>query len=417
MSVYSRIFNKQYQNLMHPGRRLRFDLINPLCILILCGIGVLFIYSAQYSYGGGNWKRQIFWMILGMGVYTALSHADYKVLLRYAHFIYLGGLVGLLLATKFSPISHEDMGARRWINLGFTNIQPTEGAKIGTLIMVASILARSRIGSVRDSMVVLLRVAVVFLVPMLLIFLQPDLGSSLVFPPMIFALLYVSRLSEKFFLSAIALFAVAVTVVGLDIYGYSQHLEKLREAKQTGAPAIAEEYHSLLPIHDYQRNRILTFVAPDVVDPTGTGASWNANQAKISAATGGVTGKGLFKGTQAQLGYLPQAVAHNDFIFSVIAEETGFLGSAFVVGLFCLMVANGIRIAGHARDRFGMQLAIGVSVLFLVHFFINIGMTIGITPITGLPLPFLSYGGSFVLSCFILQGLVQSVYRHRKDFT
>jgi rod shape determining protein RodA len=177
------------------------------------------------------------------------------------------------------------------------------------------------------------------------------------------------------------------------------------------------DYQSLLPIHNYQRNRILTFVAPDVVDPSGTGASWNANQAKISAATGGLSGKGLFKGTQAQLGYLPQAVAHNDFIFSVIAEETGFLGSAFIVGLFCLMVANGIRIAGLARDRFGMQLAIGVSILFLVHFFINIGMTIGITPITGLPLPFLSYGGSFVLSCFILQGLVQSVYRYRKDFS
>ena len=234
---------------------------------------------------------------------------------------------------------------------------------------------------------------------------------------MIFALLYVSRLSAKFFMSAFALFALAVGVLAVDIYGYSQHLEALRSGDSTENTTLSEEYHSLLPIHDYQRNRILTFVAPDVVDPGGTGASWNAKQANISAATGGVTGKGLFKGTQAQLGYLPQAVAHNDFIFSVIAEETGFLGSAFVVGLFCLMVANGIRIAGLARDRFGMQLAIGVSVLFLVHFFINIGMTIGITPITGLPLPFLSYGGSFVLSCFILQGLVQSVYRHRKDHT
>lgn len=249
-----------------------------------------------------------------------------------------------------------------------------------------------------------------------LIFLQPDLGSSLVFPPMIFALLYVSRLSEKFFLSAFALFAVAVTAVGIDIYGYSKHLEKARQAEAAGNREVIEDYQSLLPIRDYQRNRILTFVAPEVVDPSGTGASWNAKQAKISAATGGATGKGLFKGTQAQLGYLPQAVAHNDFIFSVIAEETGFLGSAFVVGLFSLMVANGIRIAGLAKDRFGMQLTIGVSVLFLVHFFINIGMTIGITPITGLPLPFLSYGGSFVLSCFILQGLVQSVYRYRKDY-
>jgi len=417
MSVHRRIFNKQYQSLMYPGSRLRFDLINPLCILMLCAIGILFIYSAQYSYGGGHWKRQLFWVVIGMGTYSFISAINYKIYLEYAHFIYIAGIVGLLLATKFSPISYEDMGARRWVNLGFTNIQPTEGAKIGTLIMVASILARSEIGSVRDSIMVLLQVLVVFLIPMLLIFLQPDLGSSLVFPPMIIALLYVSRLSEKFFLSAFALFAVAVTVVGIDIYGYSQHLEKLRHAENSETAAVVEGYQSLLPIRNYQRNRILTFVAPDVVDPSGTGASWNANQAKISAATGGATGKGLFKGTQAQLGYLPQAVAHNDFIFSVIAEETGFLGSAFIVGLFCLMVANGIRIAGLARDRFGMQLAIGVSVLFLVHFFINIGMTIGITPITGLPLPFLSYGGSFVLSCFILQGLVQSVYRYRKDYT
>lgn len=402
---------------MHPDDRRRIDWISPLCILLLCAISILFIYSAQYSYGGGDWKKQLFWVGLGLGTYSVISLINYKIFLGYAHFIYGAGICGLLLATRLSPISVEMMGARRWVDVGITIVQPTEGAKIGTLIMVASILARSELGTVRDSLLVLAKVAVVFLIPMLLIFLQPDLGSSLVFPPMIFALLYVSRLSEKFFVSAFALFAVAVSVVGLDIYAYSQHLEEVRAIERTGTTTLSEEYHSLLPIHNYQRNRILTFVAPDVVDPEGTGASWNAKQAKISAATGGVVGKGLFKGTQAQLGYLPQAVAHNDFIFSVIAEETGFLGSAFVVGLFCLMVANGIRIAGLARDRFGMQLAIGVSVLFLVHFFINIGMTIGITPITGLPLPFLSYGGSFVLSCFILQGLVQSVYRYRKDYT
>jgi rod shape determining protein RodA len=403
--------------MMQPDDHRRVDWINPLCILLLCAISVLFIYSAQYTHDGGDWKKQLFWISMGLGIYSLISLINYKIFLGYAHFIYIAGICGLLLATKLSPISVEMMGARRWIDVGITIVQPTEGAKIGTLVMIASILARSELGSVRDSLLVLTKVAVVFLIPMLLIFLQPDLGSSLVFPPMIFALLYVSRLSEKFFVSAFALFAVAVSIVGVDIYAYSQHLEKVRAAELNGTQSLSEEYHSLLPIHNYQRNRILTFVAPDVVDPEGTGASWNAKQAKISAATGGLAGKGLFKGTQAQLGYLPQAVAHNDFIFSVIAEETGFLGSAFVVGLFCLMVANGIRIAGLARDRFGMQLAIGVSVLFLVHFFINIGMTIGITPITGLPLPFLSYGGSFVLSCFILQGFVQSVYRYRKDYT
>jgi rod shape determining protein RodA len=395
----------------------RVDWVSPCCILLLCAVSILFIYSAQYTHGGGDWKKQLFWVTLGLGTYSIVSLINYKIFLGYAHFIYAAGICGLLLATKFSPISVEMMGARRWVDTGITIVQPTEGAKIGTLIMAASILARSEIGTVRNSLLVLTKVALVFLIPMLLIFLQPDLGSSLVFPPMIFALLYISRLSEKFFVSAFALFTVAVSILGLDIYAYSQHLEEVRTAEISNTTTLSEEYQSLLPIHNYQRDRILTFVAPDVVDPEGTGASWNAKQAKISAATGGLVGKGLFKGTQAQLGYLPQAVAHNDFIFSVIAEETGFLGSAFVVGLFCLMVANSIRIAGLARDRFGMQLAIGVSVIFLVHFFINIGMTIGITPITGLPLPFLSYGGSFVLSCFILQGLVQSVYRYRKDHT
>ena len=396
----------------------RADLLNPLCILLLGAIGILFIYSAQISNGGDDWKKQLVWITLGSGVYIIIASINYKIFLKYAHLIYAAGIVGLLCATKLSPISVEMMGARRWVDIGIITVQPTEGAKIGTLIMAASILARSEIGTMRDSLIVLIKVTCVFLFPMLLIFMQPDLGSSLVFPPMIFALLYISRLSAKFFLSAFALFAIAVTAIGVDVYGYSQHLERNREADRTkNSIAAIDSYKSILPIRNYQRNRILTFVAPDVVDPQGTGASWNAKQAKISAATGGLTGKGLLAGTQAQLGYLPQAVAHNDFIFSVIAEETGFFGSVFVVGLFCLVVANSIRIAGLAKDRFGMQLAIGVSVLFLVHFFINIGMTIGITPITGLPLPFLSYGGSFVLSCFILQGLVQSVYRYRKDYT
>ena len=410
-------FDKSNQDKVHTDKERRFDWINPVCILLLCAISVLFIYSAQLNYGGNDWKKQLFWIFLGAGIYSAISFVNYKIFLEYAHIIYGAGVCGLLLTTELSPLGVEMMGARRWVNIGIATIQPSEIAKIGTLTMTASILARSKLGSVGDSILILLRVSVVFLIPMLLIFFQPDLGSSLVFPPMIFALLYVSRLSEKFFVSAFVLFAVAVGIVGMDVYAYSQRLEQARQSENLGTPVTSEEYRSLLPIHNYQRNRILTFIAPDVVDPEGTGASWNAKQAKISTATGGMTGKGFLNGTQAQLGYLPKAVAHNDFIFSVIAEETGFLGSAFIVGLFCLIVTNGIHIAGLARDRFGMQLAIGVSVLFLVHFFINIGMTIGITPITGLPLPFLSYGGSFVLSCFILQGFVQSVYRYRKDYS
>ena len=393
-----------------------WDWINPVLILMLCFTGVLFIFSAQYNQSsGGDWAKQLFWITIGCVLYAVVASINYKRLLEYAHFIYLAGIGGLLLTTQYSPISVEMMGARRWVDLGLATIQPTEGAKIGTLIMAASILARSRVGSLSNSLLTLFTLGIVFLIPMLLVFSQPDLGSTLVFPPIMFALLYISRLSGKFFIALFVVFLLAISLVGIDIYGYGKHLEKKRSAEQL--QQTVKPYNSLLPIRDYQRNRILTFVAPQVIDPSGTGSSWNANQAKISAATGGLYGKGLLKGTQAQLGYLPKAVAHNDFIFSVLAEETGFIGSLLVILAFTALILNGIRIAGLARDHFGRQLCLGVSILFLIHFFINIGMTIGITPITGLPLPFLSYGGSFVLSCFILQGITQSVYRHRKDFS
>ncbi len=409
----STVFNKSYQKILRPASSSRVDFISPFCILLLGCIGVLFIYSAQTYSGGNLWKKQLFWLSLGVIVYIAVSAINYKIFMEKALWIYILGLVMLLAV--FSPLGVTLYGARRWINLGIMNFQPTEMAKIATLIMISSILARSRIEDFRSSVKVLAWVGLVFSLPILLIFLQPDLGSTLVFPPMVFALLYVSKLSERFFVTAFALFLLAVGVVGFDVYRYYSFLDErgISPRQNTG---LYEE-HAILPLKDYQRNRILAFVAPELVDPRGIGVAWNGNQARISVATGGLFGKGLQQGTQAQLGYLPQSVAHNDFIFAVIAEETGFIGSVFIIAIFGLIIGNGFRIAGKARDQFGMLLAVGVSVFFLVHAFINIGMTIGISPITGLPLPFLSYGGSFVLSCCILQGLVQSVYRFRKDFS
>ena len=403
------------RKLMNEKKQINFDLISPICILILSLVGILFIYSAQSNIDDSDWKKQIIWVFLGVITYITLARINYKLMLRYAHFIYFIGLLGLILATPLSPFSVEMMGARRWVNLGITTVQPTELAKVGTLIMAASILARSNLQNMKESLVVLFKILLIVMIPISLIFLQPDLGSTLVFPPMVFSLLYISNLSKKFFILAFILIAFAFSILCLDIYHYSKHIKINSDIKNNNAEISS--YESIIPLRNYQRNRILTFIAPQVVDPSGTGPSWNANQAKISTATGGLFGKGFTQGTQAQLGYLPKGVAHNDFIFSVLAEETGFKGSFLVIALFCLIIANGIRISGMARDSFGAQLAIGISVLFLVHFFINVGMAIGITPITGLPLPFLSYGGSFVLSCFILQGLIQSIYRFRKDFS
>ncbi|MEM0965638.1 MAG: FtsW/RodA/SpoVE family cell cycle protein [Verrucomicrobiota bacterium] len=393
----------------------RFDWWTPAAMLLLAIAGVCFIHSAQAYTGGALWRMQIVWIILGIGVYAFVSLVNYKILLEKAHWIYAGSIVLLLLVE--TPLGVEIYGSRRWIDLGLLNLQPSELAKIAVIVMIASVLARSRVGGFKDSLNVLLKVAAVAAIPMGLIFLQPDLGSTLVFPPLVFGLLYVSNLSDRFFYVSFGIFALLLAIVAFDSYRYYQHTY----GADPDVAAVAErpdyEDLSLLPLHDYQRDRILSFVVPDLVDPRGIGDSWNVKQSKISIGSGGVFGKGLGEGTQALLGYLPPAVAHNDFIFAVLAEEIGFTGSAVALVLYAVIILNGFRIAGLSRDRFGMLLAVGVSVLLLVHVFINVGMTMGLTPVTGLPLPFMTYGGSFLLSCCVLQGLIQSVYRFRKDFS
>jgi len=390
----------------------RTDWIGPILILTLCIVGLFFIYSAQAFVDGKYWIRQIIWIFLGGGVYAVVGRIDYKIYLENAIWFYLLALFLLLLV--FSPIGLEREGARRWLNLQLMAFQPAEAAKICTLIMIASVLARSELGSVRQSLWIILKVFVITGFPMFLIFRQPDLGSCLIFPPMMLALLYVSRLSEKFFFGVFACVLVALSLVSWDLFQYSQYL---KDNNLTALEARGQyQDQSYMPLRDYQRERIMTFVAPEVVDPRGTGSAWNSNQAQQAVGTGGLFGKGWQEGLQARLGYLPRSVAHNDFIFAVLAEETGFIGGMLVMSLFALLLVNGVRVAGMARDRFGMLLSVGVTVIFLLHVFINIGMSIGLTPITGLPLPFLSYGGSFMLSCCILQGLVQSVYRNRKSF-
>jgi len=229
-------------------------------------------------------------------------------------------------------------------------------------------------------------------------------------------MLYVSKLSPRFFVGALGAFLVLVGLVAWDGVRYVKFMEAHGFDFQRDRGKFEDSRKALMPFRDYQRNRILAFAAPETIDPNMVGAGYNLSQSRISVGSGGLTGKGWTEGTQAQLGYLPRSVAHNDFIFAVIAEEKGFLGSLTVLGLFGIVLFNGIRIAGSARDRFGTLLAIGVTVLFTVHVFVNIAMTIGLVPITGIPLPFISHGGTFVVSCCLLQGLVQSVWRFRKDF-
>ena len=390
----------------------RWDWVSPICILILSICGVFFIYSAQLNSIYSNWTDQIIWIFLGAFVYLVVSFIDYDIYMKYGHWLYILTL-GLLIAVLIPGIGLLRDGARRWLDLGPLNYQPSELAKISVMIIISSILARSEIGKITESLTALVKVALVVFFPMVLILAQPDLGTSLVLIPMVLGLLYVSNLSMRFFTTVFLGCVFVIGTVTWDVNRYANFLEENNYTPTSHSGAYEE--HSFLPyLKDYQRNRILTFLMPEKVDPKGSG--WNLNQSLISVGSGGLTGKGWTEGTQAKLGYLPRSVAHNDFIFSVLAEEKGFLGSLTVLSLSGILLLNGVRIASKARDRFGMFLAVGVTIIFTIHTLVNIGMTIGMMPITGLPLPFLSYGGSFLLSCCILQGIVQSVYRHRKAF-
>ncbi len=381
--------------------------------MCICITSVFFIYSAQTYSNGTHWQKQILWISLGYILYVAVSSINYKHFLQYAHVFYALSIIALFLV--MTPLGKELYGSRRWIALGSIRLQPTEAAKVGTLILGASILARSNIKTVKDSIWVGIKVCFFFSIPIILIFLQPDLGSTLMFPPMMFSLLYIANLQKRFFAGVFLLFTLLVCILAVDMYKYDKALGESGLTSQEFRGKYQGQ--SWVPIKDYQRNRILSFIAPAHIDPKGIGINWNRKQSLISVGSGGILGKGWTEGTQAKLGYLPQSVAHNDFIFPVFAEEKGFVGGVILLALYATILFNSIRIAGISRDRFGMLLAVGTSIILFIHIFINIGMAIGLTPITGLPLPFLSYGGSFVLSCFFLLGLVQSVYRFRRDYS
>ncbi len=412
-------------SLLRTAERRRWDWATPLALVALGIIGVVFIYSAQYSAQQANppkeslmswvartyWVKQIAFLALGACLYTAVSLIDYRFWMSVAHWVYLLCVLPLVLVL-LPGIGFETYGSQRWLKLGFLSFQPSETANIAVLLITGSLLIHSKFDTFQQSFRALGKLTLAVGVPVLLILFQPDLKPAIVLPPMVFSMLYVSRLSARFFAGALGVFLLVGSIVAWDVWRYADFMAAHKYSFLNDRGAY--ESHSWVPLHDYQRNRILSFVDPDRIDPMGIG--WNQRQSLISVGSGGLSGKGWAEGTQARLGYLPRSVAHNDFIFSVLAEERGFLGSITVLGLFGIVLFNGIRIAGLARDRLGTLFAIGVTVLLTVHVFVNIAMTIGLVPITGIPLPFISYGGSFVFSCCLLQGLVQSVYRFRKDF-
>jgi rod shape determining protein RodA len=392
-------------------RQAQFDWLQWLAVIGLMIVGVLFIASATRSSEAASlapwysqlWFRQTVWCLLGVGAAVAICVVDYHILARWSLVAYWGTIL-LLILVLIPGIGSIRLGARRWLDLGPVQLQPSEFAKLSFLLALGNFLSRP-VDELRVPMIFLKALGMLVL-PFGLVFKEPDLGSALILIPIALSMLFVAGVPVRYLwrLLSGAGFVVALILVDV-LFAPPQWQFKLEE---------------------YQRRRLLVYFgvdfAPKDADPTKRAEarrqqrdySYNVEQALISVGSGGVWGKGWGQGTQNALGYLPRAVAHNDFIFSVIAEEKGFTGSSTVVGLYFVVLITGIRIAGQARDRLGKLLAVGVVALFFSHVFINIGMNIRLMPVTGVPLPLLSYGGSSVLVSLIAVGIMQNVYIHRR---
>ncbi|MCE2432970.1 MAG: rod shape-determining protein RodA [Candidatus Latescibacteria bacterium] len=396
-------------------RDLDIGLFTAICLGI--GVGITTIYSASYNWDLGLasniYEKQIIWALLGFIVMIITMVISLKLFYAFAYVLY--GLTVTLLILVL------ELGDRRWFNIGPIHIQPSEFAKITTVLVLARFLAYPNrdLTRARSFIPPLLLV----LVPILLVFKQPDLGTALVFSILILPMYFWAgvRPVHLFFLISPALtlicafhpwmlVAIVVLLIGILFFERPRLVTASILLLVNLAVAIIAPYIWENKLHDYQKRRILTFLDPDM---DKLGAGYQVIQSKIAIGSGGLTGKGFLEGTQTKLAFLPEQ--HTDFIFSVICEEFGFIGAFFVLTLFIFILWRALSIAVQTKSRFSSLTAIGLATILLFHIFVNIGMTIGIMPVTGLPLPFLSYGGSTLITNMVLIGLLLNIYANRYE--
>lgn len=364
-----------------------FDWVFLILVFCLVLIGLAAVASAtQFRLSDREtWlfvKKQLLWFAVAILALVFTVVIDYHWLIRWARIFYVVNII-LLLAVKF--FGRQALGAQRWLQIGPMDIQPSEFAKLFMIITLAAYLSRYE-GQMKDWKSMIFP-AVHVLVPMGLILLQPDLGTAMVFVAILWGMYYAAGVP------GVRLAAIGLTGI-VAMVGY------IMAHFKWGLP---------MPLKKYQLMRLVVFVNPES-DPLGAG--YHILQSQIAIGSGRFAGKGLFGGTQNQLNYLPEQ--HTDFIFSVIGEEAGFIGGAILLLLFFLLIARGLKVIGHARDLEGSLLAAGVVSMLAFHIFINIGMTIGVMPVTGVPLPFISYGGSSLLTNMVAMGLILNVNMRRQ---
>ncbi len=389
-------------------------------------LGGVIIHSTELNQGWTDWWQH--WLVgaIGLGLALTLARWRYEELLKWKWLVY--GITNIsLLAVIF--VGTSALGAQRWITIGGFNIQPSEFAKVGMIVTLAALL-HDRTASTIPSM---LRTLAITGVPWFLVFIQPDLGTSLVFGAITLGMLYWANANPGWLILMISPIVSAILfnlafgnywlfgVVGCWVLGIGIVAWRSLPWPRSGALAavainliggeLGHIFWGLLK--DYQKDRLILFLDPDK-DPLGGG--YHLIQSRIAIGAGELWGRGLMKGTQTQLNFIPEQ--HTDFIFSAIGEELGFVGSLLLLLAFWLICLRLLIIAQNAKDNFGSLLAIGVLSMLVFQVVVNIGMTIGLAPVTGIPLPWISYGRSAMLTNFVALGLVESVanYRQRLKF-
>jgi rod shape determining protein RodA len=359
-----------------------FDFGFLIAVIILSLIGVMTIYSSTRPLLGTQqevfYLKQLNWIGLSLACFFALLIFDYRWPVRFANIFYVLGiaLLGLVLIA-----GRKGMGAQRWLNLGFFSFQPSEFFKIFFIFAISRYFSGLDQGIKLGVNELLKITSVFFILPAILILKQPDLGTMLILLFIFIAMVLTVGVEKKIIITAVIVGMVASPIAGKFLWG---------------------------GLKDYQKNRLIAFADPQA-DPQGIG--YHITQSKVSIGSGGFLGKGYTKGTQGPYRFLPEN--HTDFIFSIFAEEWGFVGSLALFLFYLFIIWRGFDTASKARDNAGRFLALGVTYMFFFYFSVNVGMTLGLMPVVGIPLPLMSYGGTALLSNFLALSMIENVRMRR----
>jgi rod shape determining protein RodA len=364
------------------------DFIFIIIVTAILFISIIILPSASASVTSDPFyfvKKQTLSILMGLFALLMVASVSYKYIQRFSRYLYAFNILLLIMVLLIGDVVN---GAKSWIDLGFYNLQPSEISKIIMIVCFADFLSKrqGKLNTFKD----FIPCFVFFAVPLALIMLQPDLGTGLVFLAIMLGMMLVGGANLKLLSGLVG--GGLLTII-LSIWAHFN-------------------FGLYLPLKNHQILRLVAFINPYADGQGGRGAGYHIIQSQVAVGSGGLTGKGLYKGSQVQLNFLPEH--HTDFIFSVIGEELGFLGGTVLLLLFFFLIYRIIKIALTARDMFGVLVVIGIASMIVFHVLVNVGMTIGMMPIMGIPLPFVSYGGSSMLANMIALGFILNINMRRK---